>query len=159
MKTRIALAVATLVAASVAGCSREAAPPDAGPTTSGLHAYAACLRANGHPEFPDPIPDDRGRWRMPEDAPQPDPVPATCAPIARGYKEQVAGDEERERAAEMPQRRAFAACMREHGVPGFPDPDSTGNFEWPEGQQPAESLLRPAEEACRHLLPSLGEKN
>jgi hypothetical protein len=56
---------------------------------------------------------------------------------------------------------AFAQCVRAHGVPGFPDPNSQGNF-----------LLRPnngfhmgspqfdsANKTCQHLLPTNGESN
>ena len=53
---------------------------------------------------------------------------------------------------------AYAQCMRSHGVPGFPDPDSKGNFiiKGPElggsGQQ-----YQSADKACKHLLPNGGQ--
>jgi hypothetical protein len=52
---------------------------------------------------------------------------------------------------------AFSQCMRSHGVPGFPDPDSQGRF------PPQSSLSAQAKEtslsaqnACKRLLPSGG---
>jgi hypothetical protein len=50
---------------------------------------------------------------------------------------------------------AYAQCMRTHGVPKFPDPDSRGVF----GISPSElgptngTQFRAADKACRHLLP------
>jgi len=53
---------------------------------------------------------------------------------------------------------AYAQCMRSHGVPGFPDPDSKGNFiiKGPELGGSA-GQYRSADEACRHLLPNGGQ--
>jgi hypothetical protein len=53
---------------------------------------------------------------------------------------------------------AYAQCMRSHGVPGFPDPDSKGNFiiKGPEiGGSPQQNAS--ADKACRHLLPNGGQ--
>jgi len=50
---------------------------------------------------------------------------------------------------------AYAQCMRGHGLPRFPDPDSNGNF----GISPHEvgsingAQFQRANKACRHLLP------
>lgn len=49
------------------------------------------------------------------------------------------------------QALAYAACMRAHGDPGFPDPSSQGLFPHPAGPQ-----YRAATTACGHLLPSGG---
>lgn len=53
---------------------------------------------------------------------------------------------------------AFSACMRSHGVPNFPDPDSRGR---PSEADPqllgvSTSLYQAAEQACRPLLPTGG---
>lgn len=48
--------------------------------------------------------------------------------------------------------------MRSHGVPGFPDPDSKGNFiiQGPKlGGSP--SQFHSADKACKHLLPNGGQ--
>jgi hypothetical protein len=47
------------------------------------------------------------------------------------------------------QALAYAQCMRAHGDPGFPDPNSQGLFPHPAGPQ-----YQPASRACGHLLPS-----
>jgi len=47
------------------------------------------------------------------------------------------------------QALAYAGCMRAHGDPGFPDPNSQGLFPHPAGPQ-----YQAASKACGHLLPS-----
>jgi hypothetical protein len=47
------------------------------------------------------------------------------------------------------QALAYANCMRAHGDPGFPDPNSQGQFPHPAGPQYAS-----ATSACSHLLPT-----
>ena len=45
---------------------------------------------------------------------------------------------------------AYAGCMRSHGVPDFPDPDSDGNFNI--GSDPVTSQETAANQVCNHLL-------
>jgi hypothetical protein len=49
---------------------------------------------------------------------------------------------------------AYAQCMRSHGEPGYPDPDSHGNFII-NGQKDHlnGALMNSANKACQHLLP------
>src|SRR6516162_3760030 len=47
------------------------------------------------------------------------------------------------------QALAYTHCMRSHGDPGFPDPNSQGLFPHPAGIQ-----YQSASRACGHLLPS-----
>ena len=53
---------------------------------------------------------------------------------------------------------AFAHCMQSHGVPNFPEPDSSGVFakESPEQLGVTQSKYRSGERACAHLLPNGG---
>ena len=54
---------------------------------------------------------------------------------------------------------AFSACMRSHGVPNFPDPDSSGVL--PKGEIAQLLASNPqfpaAHRACEHLLPNSGQ--
>jgi hypothetical protein len=54
-------------------------------------------------------------------------------------------------SGQMPyqQALAYARCMRSHGDPGFPDPNSQGLFPHPAGPR-----YESASRACGHLLPS-----
>jgi hypothetical protein len=52
--------------------------------------------------------------------------------------------------------RAFSACMRSHGVPTFPDPDSSGRIQIPSSIDDRLPTVRAAYRACRSLAPSEG---
>jgi hypothetical protein len=55
------------------------------------------------------------------------------------------------------QALAFAHCMRSHGVPNFPDPDSSGGIVIKKTLlEPAYRAPRSARTACAHLLPKYG---
>jgi hypothetical protein len=56
------------------------------------------------------------------------------------------------------QALAYARCVRSHGVPNFPDPNSAGEFGKTTLQQLAasNSQFQTATQACGHLLPSGG---
>ena len=57
-----------------------------------------------------------------------------------------------------PSAVAYAACMRSHGVPNFPDPDSKGmpGQADPQHLGVSSSVYQAAEQACQHLLPTGG---
>lgn len=50
----------------------------------------------------------------------------------------------------------FAACMRSHGVTGFPDPNAGHfmQFDLPAGVSPQSPAFRAAERTCQHLIPA-----
>jgi hypothetical protein len=50
--------------------------------------------------------------------------------------------------------RAFSACMRSHGVPSFPDPDSSGRIHISSTIDERSPTVRAAYRACRSLAPS-----
>ena len=47
---------------------------------------------------------------------------------------------------------AYARCMRAHGVPDFPDPDSNGQFHVDPPNSASRSQVMAANHACQHLL-------
>ena len=49
---------------------------------------------------------------------------------------------------------AFAACMRAHGVPNFPDPDHDGVFTLPSGVDQQAPQFQRATKACAKVQPS-----
>jgi hypothetical protein len=53
---------------------------------------------------------------------------------------------------------AYSQCMRTDGVPGFPDPSSSGKPHFPAAQQlgVSSSRFQAAESACQHLQPGGG---
>lgn len=55
------------------------------------------------------------------------------------------------------QALAFAQCMRSHGAPDFPDPDSSGGF----AMKPSDGSsfnVPQAHAACAHLYPNMGKQ-
>jgi hypothetical protein len=59
-------------------------------------------------------------------------------------------------SASSPSALAFSQCVRSHGIPGFPDPDSNGQFSKEKLRQVAVSAsrLRAVEDTCQNLLPA-----
>jgi hypothetical protein len=49
--------------------------------------------------------------------------------------------------------------MRSHGVPNYPDPDSSGQLPKPDARHlgVSSSQLRASQQACQHLLPNSGD--
>jgi hypothetical protein len=120
------------------------------------------MRTHGYPSFPDPTQDEHGNWGFPPSVTVKNDPPA-CLPIARQAKSQLARSRVDPKgkpasAADMARLRAFARCMRAHGLADWPDPDADGAFPLPSRLRPPQggSLTGPAEQACKQYRPSRG---
>jgi hypothetical protein len=164
MKPRTLAAVGAAMIA-LAGCDGGAPGGGAHPSASSsasarnnsLAAWmevARCVRAHGHPDFPDPVEDGMGGWKIPDSVGEVK-APA-CDQLVRRAKDQTRALEAPS-AADMVKLRQFAKCVREHGFPIFPDPDSDGSFDVPEAQRNS-TARGTAERACKHLLPAQLQK-
>ena len=53
---------------------------------------------------------------------------------------------------------AYSGCMRSHGVPNYPDPDSSGQLPKPDAHHlgVGTTQLQETQRACQHLLPNTG---
>jgi hypothetical protein len=49
---------------------------------------------------------------------------------------------------------AYSRCMRSHGVPNFPDPNSSGEIPKVSQQELSSPRFQAAEKACQNLLPA-----
>jgi hypothetical protein len=49
--------------------------------------------------------------------------------------------------------RAYAQCIRDNGVPDFPDPDANGQLRGPAHEKEADPKFQAAQERCRDLTP------
>lgn len=93
-----------------------------------MRQLSQCLRTHGVPGFPDPVVNPQtNRPEMPANLP---PVTAAaktaCGSIARSLP---GGNKEKEAtAAQLQALRRFAQCMRDQGMPDWPDPDPRGAF-------------------------------
>jgi hypothetical protein len=146
----VLLGALTLVAAC---SSRDSQTPPATGQEQALK-YAQCMRANGVPGFPDPDPDGRFRGLSHEQHNNPKfrAAQEACRELAQGGLHENFGN-----PAFVNQMREFSKCMRNNGLPGFPDPDANGRLRGPGHQQQNAPKYRAAFEACRQKLPGGGE--
>ena len=140
---------------------------------------AQCMRENGFPNLADPVMVD-GRPEIPEpDTPPSEAVQeqarAACQPIADRLEAAVGGSGAGGGQGpplspdDAAKARGYATCMREHGLAGFPDPDSTGTFhlegtpvqEQFQQKDPASPLVNDAMRACQQFAeyPGWGIQN
>jgi hypothetical protein len=116
--------------------------------------YAACMRSNGVPNFPDP--DATGTITI-TTSPSLDPgsplfqkAEADCRHLLPPGKTLSQAQQQKVKKRLL----AFAACMRSHGVPGYPDPTfSNGGvsqgFGRSNGIDPNSPIFQAAQKACR----------
>ncbi|MBM2620734.1 hypothetical protein JIG36_35065 [Actinoplanes sp. LDG1-06] len=149
-----------LLALPLAACSpseRSAAPnPSASATDQNaqLRAYAKCMRANGV-DMPDPNAD--GVLSMPgikADSPEMKNVEAAaekCRDLA------PAMDEPRKISAEdLAKARELSKCMRENGLPDFPDPDPETGAVSLSGTTVDMKKMEAAGDKCGGMVPMMG---
>jgi hypothetical protein len=143
----LAALAAALVLAPVA-CSGGSAPTAASPSPSGAQSeleatrrFAQCARTHGYPAFPDPVVDERSRVTFSEAnraagvALKRQLFAVAKVPACKGlYTEMQRMHTPLGRQTAMPnaaaiqQLQRFAQCIREHGIPNWPDPKSDGSF-------------------------------
>lgn len=118
----------TRTPARSAGSSGSAQPSADAPSALG---FARCMRANGAPDFPDPIPGGGFAYH-----PGPGFNPAAPAVKAAQTKCQrfmihppsgpaVGSSAVQSNTQALAQLRGVARCMRQHGIPDFPDPQAS----------------------------------
>jgi hypothetical protein len=121
-------AALAMLAAIVAGCGNSAAGSSGTDTHAKAVKFAECMRDSGVSAFPDPGPS--GAFTV-------DGVVngSSLDPNSTAWKNAIGACEELEPpgftgAKVAPEQRTarldFAKCMRDHGVPDFPDPTPNG---------------------------------
>jgi hypothetical protein len=174
--SRIGLAVAAL--AVLAGCSSGSNGPQVaslgGTTTTTAAAvpsgdsaaqaalqYAACMRSHGVPTFPDPqVSSGRISIRIDKNSGL-DPNSAVFRAAQQACQKYMKGGSAPGAQHVDPTRIArWAACMRSHGLPHFPDPTVDGgalklNLTG-SGISPNDKTFQEAMKACRPLSPGGG---
>lgn len=160
--------VVALTATGAAGCSAAAGgggneagatgTPSAHRSSPGpeiYHRAAACLRAHGVPNFPDPTQNPQtGEWDVPDGTRKP---PQSAMNACKSILDQIPearGDDGRSQrpptAAEMVKLKQFSQCMRQHGLADFPDPGTDGIVALPPRYaQLGKTGMRAQLEACQ----------
>ncbi len=152
-----ALAAAVAGAAILAAACGGSSSPSA---AAGLTAYqkaaafAQCMRSHGAPSWPDP--DSQGVFISTKanraDFRAPASAQAACQHLDPGTP--LTAPQQRQ---DTTRALKFVACMRSHGIPGWPDPvvDAHGVvFHGTGGVAPGSPLMVSAQHACRSLLPA-----
>ena len=143
MTTRslMAAAIAAATAVAVAACGGANHPTqttNASSTPGGIAAaayrFVACMRDHGYPNMPDPKVSNGGnavaihavvRGGGPK---HPKPLPKACRSILPKAQPESAQQIAAQNSAQRRGLLSFAACMRTHGAPNFPDPTSQGQL-------------------------------
>jgi hypothetical protein len=168
MRRHITFVLGSLLLVGLAGCSVAADPGVAtaggDKATSGSATpvsdkeaglkFAQCMRENGLPDFPDPKFDDNGELELNL------PVgtdPKSVAVLQEKCKKYLpnGGAPEKMNPEDLKKIQAYAKCMRDNGMPKFPDPDSAGDLS-DKGLDPASSEFKAADEKCGQLMPGGG---
>jgi hypothetical protein len=145
--------------ARVAGSTARGGAPAASPTTltsaQRSHvwlAYAACLRAHGASE-PDPTFDQDGN---PQWAVNLTTLPDAAVKACQSGLQAVSTGKPQS-AAQIAQTTRYSQCMRQHGIPDFPDPDpQTGRINLPgtaAANRKGDPGFQAAQQACQQLVP------
>lgn len=126
--------------------------------------HVQCLREHGLPNFPDPVVQN-GELKMGSDPSGGDPKQAlqnnpaaveACQSILDRLPPAPRRNDPTPSAQELQAMMQFSACMREHGVPEYPDALPNGSFPLPtplhdEGKS---QRVLAGLDACRHFLPA-----
>ncbi|MBL7260387.1 hypothetical protein JKJ07_39445 [Actinoplanes sp. LDG1-01] len=121
--------------------------------------FAQCMREHGMTWFPDPDPGGRMTIKTPKgmDPKKFEEAQQACQKFAPD------GGEARKPDPEMIEMaRQMAKCMRENGVPEFPDPQSDGSLRLDAGKlsvKPGDPTFDKAEEKCSKYMPGGGTRS
>ena len=116
-------------------------------------AYAQCMRDNGFTEFEDPTPHGDLRIRVtPDSAPRFRTASEACRDLApEGFRDEDISPEDLDALIKLSQ------CVRENGVPNFPDPDADGRFDLSGvSSGPDDPKIEAAMDACSDLRQGVG---
>jgi hypothetical protein len=161
-----AVAVTALLAACSSGppaTGSDGSSHPGGSVNAQLLAFSGCMRSNGVPGFPDPVP---GQVTAKFPGAQDLGVSASVYQTARSACQHLlpnggSAPSQTEVQQELSGMRSFSGCMRSHGVPDWPDPivDAQGRPVFDLGragisQSRARSpQLMATMHECGHLLP------
>lgn len=155
------LAALAVLGLAVAGCGGSSNSSSSAPAASGggssdstkLVRYAQCMRQNGVPSFPDPV-NGQLQLRVTKGGPLDPSSPQFQAAQKACKSLEPPGLQTGSAQSNQQQSQAlkFASCMRENGVPNFPDPQN-GAFLVGGGIDPNSPQFKSAMQACRKLLP------
>jgi hypothetical protein len=165
---RVLLTASALVTlAGGAGCSGSDAAGDGGDSRPGAAGsgpgyqqaldYAKCMRENGLPDYPDPEQGGDGRVVIAPGNSEGDPKTKAAQEACRDKMPQGVARDMRGGKVETAKVTAWAKCIRDNGVPKFPDPEVEGSQIKINlgalGMKPDDPKLQKASAACQDRSP------
>lgn len=136
------------------GSPNQATPTTGSQPQKGPVAFANCMRSHGVSDFPDP--NSNGTLLLPQgtevNSPQFQSARQACLALMSGGAAGPPSTADQQKAVQ------YAACMRAHGYPDFPDPSVTGGgftVQIPSGADINSPQWQAAQQACRafNVLP------
>jgi hypothetical protein len=164
----IPVSVVSAIALAACGSSHSQTVPSLGGGThmqqsgspGGLAAWRAavgCARRHGMPRVPDPVVGADGQITVPGYT-KADLTPAVlsaCAAQIRSISS-TGSTHPIESASDIQALLRYAACMRTHGLPRFPDPNERGEFHVKSADAGTLVQNSRASAACNSLMPPSG---
>ncbi len=148
-----ALAGLALLVAACSGGNNSGSATAGDTTYQKAVAFAQCMRSHGEPSFADP--DSHGTFTF-HGNPFTGPAYKACHHLLPDGSQVTLAQQQRVQA----QALKFAACVRFHGVPNFPDPTVNAQrivYSPPPGERPSQFISSPkfqsAQRACQKLKP------
>jgi hypothetical protein len=136
----------------VAGASTPPVSATAKATSSGSSqaqalAYANCMRSHGVPDFPDPTVQN-GSVGFNFTGSGVNQNSAAYSAARQACQSLRGGGTSNSGSANYAAELKFSACMRSHGVPGFPDPNKSGGFSGTSSMNPQSPTFQSAQTLC-----------
>ncbi|GAA4598701.1 hypothetical protein BJY16_002809 [Actinoplanes octamycinicus] len=147
----------TVATAQSAGTGRPAASATPSDDPDAPVKFARCMREHGMTWFPDPV-EGRQTLKMPQNV-KPEDFQAAQQACKQWAPDRVAG--RKPSAEDMEKLRQMSKCMRENGVPNFPDPSAEGGIGLDSrmGIDPESPTFKAAEKKCEQYGPKPDDKH
>lgn len=152
----IAAGLVLVAACGSAGSSTSQEPSADAQAAAGLK-YANCMRTHGVTNFPEPQSQGQPQTGGPINLSSPQYLAAqkACAKYggAGGFNAAPSISPQ-----VMQELLKYIGCLRTHGIPNMPDPNSNGTITLPSGGSvnPSSPQFQAAEQACQKYSPALG---
>lgn len=125
-------------------------------------AFAQCMRTHGVAKYPDPGSGPVDSSQLGVSDSQYESAKAACQSEAPASGQQHPGLTSAQQQHVLSQLLSFSRCMRSHGLPNFPDPNSATTifvqngqlFNMPSNINVNSSQFTNAADACKALMPS-----
>jgi hypothetical protein len=118
-----------------------------------LVAFSACMRKHGVPNFPDPKAVGHGYGLTIGDEMATSPQFKNAQRVCKKLLPNGGTPSPQELAKQLQEALKYAACIRSHGMPDYPDPKAVSGGGIEMGEAPDSPQFKIAQKACGRLAP------